>query len=151
MSAVQDAGLRAVARVRGVRERDSRHGLTTAIHEHAAVESGVRALERQLEAQPTFVAGPAVTYLADRTHALAVGQALVGRREDLRVSASVMAVATAHWRSDRARLEAVSMLLERRAEERRAERARAEAAELDDAATQGWLRRRQSTTEEVHA
>lgn len=150
MSAVHDAGLRAVERVRGVRERDSRHGLTTAINEHAAVESGVRSLERQLESQPTFVAGPAATYLVDRTHALAIGQALIGRREDLRVSASVKDAATVHWRSDRSRLEAVSMLLERRAEQRRAERARAEAAQLDDAAAQGWLRRR-TLTEEVDA
>ena len=147
MSTVHDAGLKAVARVRGVRERDSRHGLTTAINEHAVVESGVRELQRQLDTQASFVAGPAVTYLADRTHALAVGEALIVRREDLRVSASVMEAATHHWRSDRARLEAVSMLLERRAEQRRAERARAEAAQLDDAAAQGWLRRRTSTEE----
>ncbi|WP_295656347.1 flagellar FliJ family protein [uncultured Nocardioides sp.] len=150
MSTVHDAGLQAVARVRGVRERDSRQGLTTAIAEHAAVESGVRTLEQQLDAQPAFLAGTSVTYLADRTHALAVGQALVVRREDLRVSASVMAAATSHWRSDRSRLEAVSMLLARRAEQRRAERARTEAAQLDDAAAQGWLRRR-TLTEEVRA
>lgn len=143
MTAKHDAGLNAVARVRGVRERDSRHGLTTAITEHAAVEAGVRTLEDRLAAQPGFVSGTSVTYLADRNHALAMGEALIGRREDLRVSASVMAAATAHWRADRSRLEAVTMLLDRRAEQRRAERARTEAAHLDDIATQGWLRRQQ--------
>ncbi|WP_248580340.1 flagellar FliJ family protein [Nocardioides sp. InS609-2] len=151
MTAKYDAGLHAVARVREVRERDSRHGLTTAISDHATVETGVRTLETQLAAQPGFVSGSSVTYLADRTHALAMGEALIGRREDLRVSASVMAAATAHWRADRSRLEAVSMLLERRAEERRAERARTEATHLDDIATQGWLRRRQGMDEAVDA
>ncbi|WP_426242317.1 flagellar FliJ family protein [Nocardioides sp. LHG3406-4] len=151
MTAKHDAGLRAVARVRDVRERDSRHGLSTAIAEHAAVEAGVRTLEGQLAAQASFVSGTSVTYLADRRHALAVGEALIGRREDLRVSASVMAAATAHWRSDRSRLEAVTMLLERRAEQRRAERARIEAHHLDDIAGQGWLRRRQAMDEEGDA
>ncbi len=151
MSAKHDAGLHAVARVREVRERDSRHGLTTAITEHATVESGVRSLETQLAGQPGFVSGSSVTYLADRSHALAVGEALIGRREELRVSASIMAAATAHWRADRSRLEAVSMLLERRAEERRAERARTEARHLDDVATQGWLRRRESLDQAVDA
>lgn len=136
-----DAGLRAVARVREVRERDSRHGLSTAVAEHASVETGVRALEERLAAEPTFVAGSSSTFLADRTHTVALGLALRDRREDLQVSSSVVASANAHWLSDRARLDAVRLLLDRRAEARRTERARAEAASLDDAATQGWLRR----------
>lgn len=151
MSTKHDAGLHAVARVREVRERDSRQGLSTAISEHATVEHGVQLLEQQLAGQPGFVSGSSITYLADRSHALAVGEALIGRREDMRVSASVLAAATVHWRSDRSRLEAVTMLLARRAEQRRAERARKEAAQLDDAATQGWMRRRDEQLEEVDA
>ena len=144
MGATHDAGLKAVARVREVRERDSRHGLSTAIREHAAVESGVRALEHRIATGPAFVAGSSVEYLAERTHAIALGEALSARREDLRVSETVMASASAHWRSDRARHDAVVMLLERRSAARAAERARVEAAQLDDAATQGWLRRREA-------
>jgi flagellar export protein FliJ len=58
------------------------------------------------------------------------------------MSRTVAEAALARWQSDRARLEAVELLLDRRATERRAVAARAEARELDDLATQRHRRPR---------
>ncbi len=46
------------------------------------------------------------------------------------------------WQHDRQQRVVVERLLERRHEERRVERSRREAHELDDLASQAWLRRR---------
>ena len=52
-----------------------------------------------------------------------------------------------HWQSDKTRLNAVQMLLERRAALREAEAEHARAKELDDIGTRLWLRRRSQAGE----
>ncbi len=52
-----------------------------------------------------------------------------------------------HWQSDKTRLNAVEMLLDRRAAERAAAADRVEAKELDDIGARLWLRRRRKNSE----
>ena len=137
-----DAGLLAVARVRDVRERDSRTGLHQAMGELRAHEERAATLRSQL----AELAGPQQTTTNDflQTRALAgLGSQLVVEARNDVASAQVFAgAARAHWSADAARLSAVELLLERRAAARAAEEQRQEAQRLDEAATQGWLRAR---------
>ncbi len=140
-----DAGLRAVARVRRVRESDSRVGLQTALHEHRAAEAKVQDLRGRLAATNGFASGSAAEFLAVRASLAALGEVLISAEAERDESCTIREAAFARWQQDRARLSAIEMLLERRAAARRAERDRAEARELDDIAAQRWLRQQQET------
>lgn len=137
----QDAGMRAVARVRGVRERDSRLGLQQALREQRAAEARVAYLRSAMVAADDFTAGDATAFLALRVRLRSYGDALSVAGAEAEGSRTIAEAAQAHWRRDRTRLEAVEQLLERRAAERCREAARAEARELDDIAGQLWQRR----------
>lgn len=140
-----DAGMRAVARVRGVRESDSRVGLQTALRESRSAQTTVDTLRGQIEEASGFATGSAAEFLALRTSLTALGEVLLtaeGHRDEAR---TISEAAYARWQQDKARLSAIEMLLERRAADRRAERDRAEARELDDIAAQRWLRNEQET------
>ncbi|MFL6157587.1 MAG: flagellar export protein FliJ [Marmoricola sp.] len=137
-----DAGLRAVARVRGVRESDSRIGLTTALGEHRAAQARVDELRHRLETASTFVAGSAPEFLALRTSLAALGDVLIAAESARDGSRTVSDAALARWQVDKSRLSAIEMLLERRAADRRTDAARREARELDDLAAQRWSRQR---------
>jgi len=137
-----DAGLGAVARVRGAREQDSRIGLQQAMAELRAREARVADLRRQL----AVVEEPAVSGVADfvlhHERVRAFVQSVEAAAEDARAAAGVAGSARAHWQVDKTRLSAVEMLLERRAEERAAETRRREDRDLDEVVTQQWLRAR---------
>jgi flagellar protein FliJ len=139
-----DRGLHAVARVREVRERDSRVGLVHADREHRAALATVAELEGLVadHAAPLAAADgvPAAEWAARRTVLGSVAAAARRSHRDAEAAATVRTAAEEHWRSDRSRLRAVELLLERRADERRAEAARAEARLLDDLGGQRWLR-----------
>ena len=126
-----DAGMRAVARVRGVREQDSRLGLRRAATDELEAVRRVAAVEEQL-ATTTAFDGDLAAFLAVR----ATGQALAHEAQLAKQAAASAGIVTTaareHWQRDKTRLSAVELLLERRAEARRAERARREAAEVDD-------------------
>ncbi|WP_435746839.1 flagellar FliJ family protein [Nocardioides sp. SYSU DS0663] len=145
MSAHRDRGLKAVARVREVRERDSRLGLQRAVSEHERHEENTAQLEAQLDraagADATGAPADVAAYLAGRTHLLGLGRAVGGARRQLDSAAVLRATADSHWQADHTRLSAVEGLLERRDEVRRAELVHEEAKELDDAAGRQWLRR----------
>ncbi|MET3960933.1 flagellar FliJ protein [Marmoricola sp. OAE513] len=142
MARIPDAGLMAVARVRGVRESDSRQGLRTAWDEYRAAQTKVDELRAQLARADDFVTGSAPEFQALRQTVAMLGDALIAA-EDARDAAQVISQsAYARWQYDRTRLAAVEMLLDRRATERRAEMDRAEARQLDDVAVQRWLRDR---------
>lgn len=136
-----DAGLRAVARVRQVREEDSRIGLQQARAEEAARAAAVAELQRQLIARKVSGVLDAGAFVAHQSWLAALGEALVEARAEAAAATTVADAATEHWRSDRTRLEAMEMLLERRLAERREDAARARARELDDVAGQQWARR----------
>ncbi|MGN6250240.1 MAG: flagellar export protein FliJ [Marmoricola sp.] len=136
-----DAGLHAVSRVRSVREQDSRSGLQQANQELAQATAQVEALEASVRrAADAAPAATADAWVAARATLVALSSRISAAREGASMSRTVAEAALARWQSDRARLEAVELLLERRAAERRTERARSEARELDDLAAQRHLR-----------
>lgn len=135
-----DPGLRAVARVRGVREQDSRLGLQRALRDLRERESALADLEASLRAHGADAGGDLQSFAALRLSLLALRDRVIEARADVVAAAVVAQEAHAHWSSDKARLGAVEGLLERRATERAAERARDEARELDDVAGRLWLR-----------
>lgn len=135
-----DTGLRAVERVRGVRETDSRIGLRTAWEETRLARAKVEDLRSQLEQASTFTGGSAVSFLAQRQSLQLLGEVLIAATEACDASTVISDSAYARWQLDRTRLAAVESILERRAAARRAEADRKEAVELDDIAAQRWLR-----------
>jgi flagellar FliJ protein len=145
--ATHDRGLSAVARVREVRERDSRLGLRRAAEEHRSREQRAEELER-LVREHAAAGSPAgqglPEWAAQRRALMALAAAARRAHDEVDAAARLKASAHEHWQRDHARLGAVEHLLELRADERRAERARAVARELDDIGGQAWLRRREA-------
>lgn len=141
MSTLHDPGLRAVERVRGVREQDSRLGLQRALRDLAERESALDRLEESIRTFGGAASGDMAQFAAIRQSLLHLRHAVAEARDAVTSARSVALDAQAHWSTDKSRLGAVEGLLERRAEERAVEGGRAEAKQLDDIAGQGWLRR----------
>lgn len=137
-----DRGMLAVRRVRRVREQDSRIGLQQAVEERRVAGARVSALRRRLASEPAYDAGSVLGFVATRHTLQALTAALREAQEAWEASRTLTEAARERWQLDRARLEAIDLLLARRAAARRAERLRREAAELDDLAAQRWLRAR---------
>ena len=137
-----DRGMAAVARVREVREHDSRVGLQQALTAQQVREARLAEAQRQLEQAPPFESGTGAAFLAARATLGALAAAAADARAEVESGATVTEAARQHWVADKSRLTAVEKLLERRADERRAEAARREAARLDEAAGQLWQRAR---------
>ena len=136
MSTRPDAGMLAVARVRAVRERDSRLGLQQAIDEQRRHEASLVELGRRLDEALRFDAGsrrelPARCAPATRRSP----SRSAPRPRELQTARTITESARDHWRRDKTRLSAVELLLERRTDERRAEQRRREVRELDDLVT----------------
>ena len=142
MSAAADRGLTAVRRVREARERDSRVGLQQALAATREREAEAEASRVRLEAAPSFGTGTAAEYRAYSLLVRALAESVVEKEEAVRRSTTVAEEARRRWGMDRQAVRTVELLLERRADERRAERARREAVDLDELASQGWLRNR---------
>lgn len=147
-TAPEDRGMLAVRRVRSVRETDSRVGLQQAVVERRAAGTRVSDLRTRLTAagrdqRDGAIAGASTAaFLAGRAALLSMSSALRDAEEAWETSRTLTEAARAQWQVDRTRLEAIDLLLQRRAELRRAERLRVEARELDDLAGQRWLRDR---------
>jgi flagellar protein FliJ len=146
-----DRGMRAVERVRSVRERDSRLGLQQAAAEQARHQERLNDLERRLAESSQWSEGDTWTYLALRGSLLSLGESIGRAGDALEASTRITATARAHWTQDKTRLSAVESLLERRALARRAARQKAEARELDDIAAQLWSRGQASQGHAGHA
>jgi flagellar FliJ protein len=138
----EDRALSAVRRVRDAREQDSRFGLRHALDAVRARDAEVERLARRRAEEGPFSQGSAADFTAHLAHL--GGLAALERRavEDARDSRVVAEESTRRWQGDRQRVRVVDVLLERRAQDRREERARRETRELDDLASQSWLRRR---------
>jgi flagellar FliJ protein len=141
MTAAGDAGMRAVARVRGVREQDSRIGLQQALAEQRLHESRAADLRHRVENAGAFAGGSVASYVALRASLDALSHVLLAAEEDTATSRTISESAYVRWQHDKTRLSAVEVLLERRAAERRAQVSRREARELDEVAVQLWQRR----------
>lgn len=137
-----DAGMRAVARVRAVREQDSRVGLQQALHEQRAHEERVAELRGRLERADSFATGSVGSYLALRASLESLGAVLRSAETDAATGRTISEAAYGRWQQDKARLSAVEVLLEHRAAARRADAARVEARDLDEIAARIWQRRR---------
>jgi hypothetical protein len=131
----EDAGMLAVARVRGAREQDSRIGLQQAAAEQRQREADVARLRADLERM-------AGDFVLRHTFVRAAAESVLAAETEAGTAARLTALARSHWQADKTRLSAVQMLLERRAEERRVERDRREARDLDEVVSQQWLRQR---------
>lgn len=137
-----DRGLAAVARVREIREQDSRIGLRIARTDADSAQQEAGRLGSQL-AHAALPEATSPGLLLAHTTALAVlGSAGREARTVAATAERIAADAHAHWSSDRARMAAVEHVLAARAARRRAEATRRENAETDDLAAQLWLRRR---------
>lgn len=137
-----DRGLRAVARVRGVREQDSRIGLQHALAEQRAGEDRLAHLEERRDRTPALVEATVAQFVAERHALVLLAESVRSARAEIASRATLAGEARGRWQHDRTRLAAVGMLLERRAAARRAEADRVEARDLDDIAAQRWQRRR---------
>ncbi|HET7327453.1 MAG TPA: hypothetical protein VFJ14_09220 [Nocardioidaceae bacterium] len=135
-----DRGLEAVLRVRTVRERDSRIGLQRAMLLTRQRELDTEQARARLDAAAGFEQGSAAAFLADRGASAALAHAVVRLTTLTTASMANVTAAERRWRLDRSRRRAVELILQRRAERRDAERERRRTAELDDLATQQWLR-----------
>ena len=136
----EDRGLAAVARVREVRETDSRIGLQQVLAEQAALTGRLTSLTDTLGSAALAPVCAPGELLAQRTALANVGVLAAETRSALATTEVVADEARVRWGADRARLAAVELLLERRATGRRTERARREAREADDLAAQAWAR-----------
>lgn len=132
MSSQHDRGMRAVRRVREVRERDSRVGLLHALTAVRDREAHLEELRTALEQAVLRDASTLDEFVVSRrllaSMAVAVGEA------EHRLAAARTVAAEAHhrWQLDTAGMKAVDHLLEQRASQRADDAARAEVRETDD-------------------
>ncbi|GAW51216.1 MULTISPECIES: flagellar FliJ family protein [unclassified Nocardioides] len=138
-----------LVRLRGVRERDSRIGLATALAEERAVTATVAELERRLLALPAPVSTDLATFRALQHRVETLGVALVDARTGQEVARQIALEARTRWIEDRSRLAAVESLVARRAAAVREERRRQENRELDEIAGELWRRQHAAADEEA--
>ena len=132
MRTQHDKGMKAVRRVREVRERDSRigllHALTTVRDREAQLEELRAALDQAVKRDADTLDQFVVSRQLLATMAAAVRDA-----EQRLSGARTLATAAHHrWQDDKAGLKAIEHLLEQRAQARAAQHARDEVRELDD-------------------
>ena len=135
MSTHPDAGMLAVARVRAVREQDSRLGLQQAMTEQRRHEEFLVDLGRRLDEALRFDGGTVASFLHVRAGYRALTEQITAATAELASARTITESAREHWQRDKTRLSAVELLLERRAELQRRE-----SRELDDIAGQRWQR-----------
>lgn len=149
-AAEEDRGLRAVRRVREVRENDSRFGLSVALASVRDRDAEVQRARARLETAEEFALGSVADFRShvDRLSGLVALESVATTRAQ--ASRTVAAEAQRRWQQDRRQVRVVDLLLERRALARAEERARREQAQLDDLASQGWLRAQQQNQQQTN-
>jgi flagellar FliJ protein len=127
-----DRGMRAVRRVREVKERDSRIGLLHALTAVRDREAHLEELRTALQQAVTRDASTLDDFVVSR-HLLAMMAVAVGEAEHRLSDARTVATEAHHrWQTDKAGMKAIDHLLEARALQRADEAARAEVRETDD-------------------
>ena len=137
---VHDRGLRAVARVREVRERDSRLGLLHALGRVRDQEARVDALGIALDKAASRSFDTLHEFTASRPMLEAMAQALASAERDLDGRRAVALQAHSRWQADKAAVKAIEHLLDERSRVRAEEAARAESREIDDIVSRLHLR-----------
>ena len=89
MSTRKDSHLSVVARVRSVRERDSRIGLVTALTEERAAAARVDTLQEGLRTMPAHTVGDVVSFSYRQQQVDSIGQALMAARSAQQAAAVV--------------------------------------------------------------
>ncbi|GAB2873583.1 flagellar FliJ family protein [Nocardioides pacificus] len=140
MKTVHDPGLRAVARVRSVRERDSRIGLVRALADERQLAERLTMIREHLATLAPYASGDLGTFLDRQRTVLSWSEVAIETRHALESAETVTMAARERWTSDKSRLAAVETLLANRAAERRAERAKREERDLDETAIDVWRR-----------
>ena len=128
----RDRGLKAVARVREVRERDSRAGLLHALATVRTREAELVEREQALLEASTRSTASVGEYAVHRQFLHATATSVREAQRRLEASTTVATEARGRWQADKTRVRAIEHLLELRAERARAEALRAEAREIDD-------------------
>jgi len=136
----EDRAMNAVRRVRDSREQDSRSGLTRALSVVGTRETELERAAARRAASPAFGVGSPADFAAHVGLGTGLATHELQAADRLRDSRLVADEAVHRWQLDRQQVRAVDVLLERRARARAEDRARREARELDDLATQTWLR-----------
>ena len=128
----RDRGLQAVARVRAVRERDSRAGLLQALTNLRTREAELAQRQEALAEASARSYESLADFAAARPFLEATAQAVVEAQRRLTAGTTVATEARSRWQADKTRVRAIEQLLEARAERARAAAIRAEARETDD-------------------
>ncbi len=128
----KDRGMRAVARVREVRERDSRVGLLHAMGTVRTREAELLDLQQALETASGREATSLDDFVVSRQ--LLAAMAVAVREAEQRLDASRIVATEAHsrWQADKSRVRAIEHLLEERALRRAEDARRADQREVDD-------------------
>lgn len=132
MRAQHDRGMKAVHRVREVRERDSRIGLLLALTRVRDREAHLEELRNALQQAVTRGADTLDAFVVSR-HLLTMMAVAVGEAEQRLAAARTVATEAHHrWQADKAGMNATEHLLDQRAALRAEQAARAEVREVDD-------------------
>ncbi len=136
-----DRGMQAVARVREVRERDSRLGLLQARQTVRQREQHAEELRGALREAQDHATGTVEEFVVSR--ALLTSMAIAVRDAEQRCESArtVATEAESRWQADKARLRAIRQLLQKRALQRVEAVERAERREVDDIVGQLHARR----------
>ena len=140
MTTHHDRGLRAVARVREVRERDSRLGLLHALGRVRDQEAHVETLGHALDEAASRSFATLDEFTTARAMLRAMAQALTTAEHDLESRRLVALQAHTRWQADKAAVKAIEHLLDERARLRAEELARFENREIDDIVSRLHLR-----------
>jgi flagellar FliJ protein len=140
MANTRNRGLKAVERVRSLRENDARHGVAEAMNDLRSAQAERDRLDAALGHAGQFDHGPAGQFRIHRRD-------LATRADDAKAARVVVEGkqlladdARARWVDASNRLQVVTDLIERRDVAHRSELDRAEARGLEDIASTAWLR-----------
>jgi flagellar protein FliJ len=136
----RDRGLHAVARVREVRERDSRAGLLQSLANVRTREAELAQRQEALTAASSRSVGSLGEYAVSRLFLEATAHAVLEAERRLAATTTVATESRNRWQADKTRVRAIEHLLEVRAERARTEALRAEARETDDIVGGRWAR-----------
>ncbi len=132
MKTNDDRGMKAVARVREVRERDSRIGLLQAMATLREREDRLAELQRALAEAQEPQAGTADDFVVARSLLTSMAVSVREAERGVETARTVATDAQARWQSDKARLRAIRHLIKERALQRADAARRAEIRDIDD-------------------
>jgi flagellar biosynthesis chaperone FliJ len=132
MKTNHDRGMKAVARVREVRERDSRIGLLQALETVRQREERLAELQRALTEAQDRETGSVDDFVVARSLLTSMAVAVREAERSVETARTIATEAQSRWQSDKARLRAIRHLIKERALQRAEHVRRAEVREIDD-------------------